>query len=63
MLYLISLIAKQNKVKYETKNFTNFFFTFYFKAVLLIGKQGTAKTVLIKHYMSKLNTDIQIQKS
>jgi dynein heavy chain len=30
---------------------------------LLIGEQGTAKTVMIKHYMSKLKTDIQIQKS
>lgn len=35
----------------------------YFKAVLLIGEQGTAKTVIIKSYMSKYNPETDMAKT
>ena len=36
---------------------------FVFQAALLIGEQGTAKTVIIKSYMDKFNIEDYIQKS
>jgi dynein heavy chain, axonemal len=33
------------------------------KAVLLIGEQGTAKTVIIKSFMDKYNPEEHVQKS
>ena len=33
------------------------------QAVLLIGEQGTAKTVMIKGYMAGYDADLQISKS
>ena len=38
------------------------YFIYFQQAVLLIGEQGSAKTVIIKHFISKLNTENQISK-
>ncbi|GLH14192.1 AAEL007225-PA, partial [Gryllus bimaculatus] len=54
--FLIDNIAKQSKAVSSTEQNLN-------SQVLLIGEQGTAKTVMVKGYTSKYNPEVQIFKS
>ena len=61
--FLIHTIAKQQKVSLIKKVSLTLFHILNLKAALLIGEQGTAKTVIIKSYMDKFNVEEYIQKS
>lgn len=64
-MFLVETIAKQGKAVLLIG--MNSYFSFIFKLPLLpdfiIGEQGTAKTVIIKSYMSHYNPEVHLCKS